>query len=593
MGYKLDCPDCGQSLSPKTVRRHSRMGCPGSKRRKNKLIRSAERTSIPDPPGTPTQPRKRQKNNLRAQHKSWPRSPSPSSGEDTRLRHPDFRLDSPGAGPSSQFPSSLLCSPIDTGDPLTTLYKEQPWLKGLSAEDIVRMRTQEEIAREGGFKLSPEDLLVAEALNYKVTVDATGYAYEAIPHAFPGRLNGFPDESEYTLLVAQLTGMKGVHIDCCINSCVAYTGPYLSRLECPCCGAFRYARDNRSHNGVQAPVRGKPLDHRYFSSPTDIALGLSADGVGPFKTRKRTCWPLVVFNYNLDPAIRHRLENLLCLGVIPGPNEPTELDTFLEPLVDELEQLASGVAAFDGAQMHPFCLRAHLLTCFGNMPAIAKMMCMKGVNGKHPCRACKITGICAAGSNKNYVPLSRPYAAHDEGPRSYNPLNLPRRTHVEFLREALHVKKSKTNAQEERRSQRTGINGLSSLVQLGSLDFPGSFPHDFMHVMFENLIPTLISLWTCSDKYSTFGSEDDNYILDKTVWSALCNACAQTGNTIPARFGCRVPNFATNRGEATSESTLLFATLLAPALLRRQFSDSATIATLLNSSHLSGSVARS
>ncbi|QRV80041.1 Transposase family Tnp2 protein [Ceratobasidium sp. AG-Ba] len=438
MGYKLDCPDCGQSLSPKTVRRHSRMGCPGSKRRKNKLIRSAERTvrlgyaphptaqhkgnkrpcpvspsPSPDPPGTPTQPRKRQKNNLRAQHKSWPRSPSPSSGEDTRLCHPDFRLDSPGAGPSSQFPSSLLCSPIDTGDPLTTLYKEQPWLKGLSAEDIVRMRTQEEIAREGGFKLSPEDLLVAEALNYKVTIDATGYAYEAIPHAFPGRLNGFPDESEYTLLVAQLTGMKG------------------------------------------------------------------------------------------------------------------------------------------------------------------------------------ITGIRAAGSNKNYVPLSRPYAAHDEGPRSYNPLNLPQRTHVEFLREALHVKKSKTNAQEERRSQRTGINGLSSLVQLGSLDFPGSFPHDFMHVMFENLIPTLISLWTCSDKYSTFGSEDDNYILDKTVWSALCNACAQTGNTIPARFGCRVPNFATNRGEATSESTLLFATLLAPALLRRQFSDSATITTLLNSSHLLGSVARS
>ncbi|QRV81791.1 Transposase family Tnp2 protein [Ceratobasidium sp. AG-Ba] len=658
--YTMKCPGCNNHLSPKTVRRHDRMGCPGSERRKNKLIRSAERTvrlgysprpsarregnkrlrsesprPSHDPPGTSTSSRKqRKKNNSHARRKSRSRSRSRSWSpppEDVRLRNPDFRLDSPGAGPSSRLPSPILCSPNNKNDPLATVYEAQPWLEGLSAEEIACMRTQEEIAKDGGFKLSPEDLLVAEAFNYKVTIDATGYAYEAIPHAFPGRLNGFPDESEYTSRIAQLTGMKGVRIDCCMNSCVAFTGPYAARLECPRCGAFRYKQDKRSQNGVRARrqflyipliprlvnmyrdpetarllgyrsqrqlrpdalsdifdgehyarllqqrvrVRGKPLNHRYFSSPTDVALGLSADGVGPFKTRKRTCWPLVIFNYNLNPAIRHRLENLLCLGVIPGPNEPTELDTFFEPLVDELEQLARGVPAFDGAQMRPFCLRAHLLACFGDMPAVAKMMCMKGVNGKHPCRACKIVGIRAAGSNTNYVPLSRPYAAHDEGPRLYDPLNLPRRTHIEFLRSALRVEKSKTNAQEERRSRKTGINGLSSLARLGSLDFPGSFPHDFMHVMFENLIPTLISLWTRSDKYSTFGSEDDNYLLDKTVWAALCNACAQSGNTIPARFGCRVPNFATNRGEATSESTLLFATLLAPALLRRQFSDSA------------------
>ncbi|KAG9126384.1 hypothetical protein FRC07_003631 [Ceratobasidium sp. 392] len=662
--YTLECPDCKKDLSRKTVRRHIRLGCPGSPHRMNKLFRSAHRavkhayTSCPaggrhhpkrkrptsprpQPLNLPGQsqssepPRKRHK---RKRRKSCSRSRSRScnrmelDGEDVRLRHPDFRLDSPGAGPSSRLPSPLPFFQADaTDDPLVALYEMQPWLRGLSEEDIARMRTQEDIAKDGGFQLSPDDLLLAEAFNYKVTLDATGCAFETLPYAFPGRLDGFPRESEYTTRILQLTGMKGTRIDCCINSCVAYTGPYKKRLECPRCGAFRYKRDKRSRTGVRSRrhflyipliprlinmyrdpttarllgfraqrrprpgalsdifdgqhyaellkrrvrVRGKPLDHHYFSSPTDVALGLSTDGVGPFKKRTKTCWPLVVFNYNLDPAIRHRLENLLCIGVIPGPNSPQELDTFLEPFIDELEELARGVAAFDGEHMRPFCLRAHLLACFGDMPAVAKMMCMKGVNGKRPCRACKIVGIRAADSNTHYVPLSRPYAAHDEGPQSYDPHNLPRRAHLEFLEDALHVEKAKTNAQEDRRSRRTGINGLSTLARLGSLDFPGSFPHDFMHVMFKNILPTLIALWTRSHKYKTFGNANDDYVFSKTVWSAIGKVCAQSGNTIPSRFGCRIPNLADHRSQVTSESMLLFATFLGPALLRRQFSKEA------------------
>ncbi|QRV97963.1 Transposase family Tnp2 protein [Ceratobasidium sp. AG-Ba] len=661
--YTIQCPECEKDLSRKTVRRHIRIGCPGSERRKNKLLRSVQRTiqqgyalrgvnrhhgkrprpTSPCPPSPePAEPiepakppRKRCKRNQQedwAQSKSQPRSRSLSPmDEDEPLRYPDFELDTPGAGPPPS-PSPVPPAPTDSiDDPLAAIYETQPWLKGLSADDIARMQAQEEIAKSGGFQLSPEDLLLAEAFNYRVTLDATGRAIETLPYAFPGRLDGFPKESEYTSRIIKLTGMKGVRIDCCVNSCIAYTGPYKNRIECPRCGAFRYKRDEWSPTGVRprrrflyipliprlvnmyrdpttarllgyrarrrprpqslsdifdgqyyaqlmqrrVKLRGRPLDHRYFSSPTDIALGLSTDGFGPFRTCEQSCWPLVIFNYNLDPTIRHRLENLLCLGVIPGPNEPQELDTFLEPLVDELEQLARGVAAFDGEHMRPFCLHAYLIACFGDMPAVAKMMCMKGVNGKHPCRACKIVGIRAAGSKTNYVPLFRPYAAHDEGPRLYDPLDLPRRTHLEFLCDALHVEKARTNAEENRRSRKTGINGLSTLARLGSLEFPRSFPHDFMHVMFENIIPTLISLWTRSEKYQDFGSADDDYLLDKSVWDALGKACAQSGNTIPARFGCRVPNLAKRRSEATSESMLLFATLLAPGLLRRQFNNEA------------------
>ncbi|CEL62957.1 hypothetical protein RSOLAG1IB_12611 [Rhizoctonia solani AG-1 IB] len=190
---------------------------------------------------------------------------------------------------------------------------------------------------------------------------------------------------------------------------------------------------------------GTRLDHRFFSNNTDIALGLSTDGVGPFKTRKQQCWPLILINYNLPPSIRTRLENILCLGVIPGPQSPKELNTFLEPLIDELEELAHGVPAFDAANRHPFLLHAYLIAAFGDMPAVAKMMEMKGHNGKLPCRACKIRGVRARHGphpNTNYVPLSQPFNDEPHATRRYDPQDLPLRTHAEYLKQAMWVEEA-------------------------------------------------------------------------------------------------------------------------------------------------------
>ena len=37
----------------------------------------------------------------------------------------------------------------------------------------------------------------------------------------------------------------------------------------------------------------------YFSDECNIALGLSTDGFAPFKKCDKTCWPVILFNYNL------------------------------------------------------------------------------------------------------------------------------------------------------------------------------------------------------------------------------------------------------------------------------------------------------
>ncbi|KAF8600272.1 hypothetical protein BDV93DRAFT_426295, partial [Ceratobasidium sp. AG-I] len=216
-----------------------------------------------------------------------------------------------------------------------------------------------------------------------------------------------------------------------------------------------------------------------------------------------------------------------------------------------------------------FCLRAYLIACFGDMPAVAKLMCMKGHGAKVPCRACRIRGVrdVASTNTKYYAPLARSFA---NNPDPIRPLDLPRRTHQEYIQQASDVEFSHNDAEEERRATRFGINGLSPLAHLLSIEFPGSFPHDFMHLIFENVIPTLLELWTRSKKYSAFGSGREDYILSKADWESIGAACHASGDTIPSAFGCRVPNLSDNSRRVTAEAKMIFTTLLAPALLHKK-----------------------
>ncbi|EJU02096.1 hypothetical protein DACRYDRAFT_51697, partial [Dacryopinax primogenitus] len=137
--------------------------------------------------------------------------------------------------------------------------------------------------------------------------------------------------------------------NCCINSCVAYTGVLSKETFCPHCSKpylkpngqaccqyaylplipqlqAQYAQEDQaklltSYQGWQnanAPVMTnifqelcqcyikvsrKTLPSKYFNSPRDLALGLLTDGFAPFKGPCSTAWPTIIFNYNLPPMI--------------------------------------------------------------------------------------------------------------------------------------------------------------------------------------------------------------------------------------------------------------------------------------------------
>ena len=163
--------------------------------------------------------------------------------------------------------------------------------------------------------------------------------------------------------------------------------------------------DSRHYQSLLNTIVPADMDHPFFhfSDERDIALGLSTDGFAPFKQCDKTCWPVIIFNYNLPPDIHFQKKYCIHLFTIPGPKKPWDWDSFCWPLVQEFIQLEISVKAFDVISQSIFLLHAYLILAFGDIPAVALIMHMKGQNGLSPCQTCNIKGISI--SHTYYVPL--------------------------------------------------------------------------------------------------------------------------------------------------------------------------------------------
>ena len=240
------------------------------------------------------------------------------------------------------------------------------------------------------------------------------------------------------------------------------------------------------------------------------------------------------------------------------------MDSFLYPLYHELERLAKGITTLDLCSKELFLLRVFLILIFGDMPAIAKVMWMKGHNGYRPCRCCEIHGILNPFGRVYYVPLQRP----DED-NSYDAGALPMRTHERFLNQAEEVITASTTTEENRLSMTYGIKGVPLLSLLSTLILPLSFPLDIMHLIFENLVPNLIAHYTGNFKELDDGAED--YIIPEHIWVEICEIAAASGDTIPSQFGARMPNLEKERSRMTAEAWSFWVLYIGPIVLRNRF----------------------
>lgn len=463
--------------------------------------------------------------------------------------------------------------------------------------------------------MGESDLSILRVYTLKVENHLTEATFNKFPKAFP---NGPHDSLKMTKKrVQSLSGFQPIRYSCCINSCVCFVGPYKDLVECPNpnCKEARYKADGKPRKyfdylpliprlramSANIALVGKmtyrakhihkpgvikdvfdgshyrsllnttvPTDAGhpffFFSDPRDIALGLSTDGFAPFKRRDKTCWPIILFNYNLPPEIRFLKKYCIHVGTVPGPKKPWDWDSFCWALAEELIQLEIGVQAFDPISQSLFLLHAYLILAFGDIPAMALIMRMKGQNGLSPCRICDIKGVSI--SRTHYVPLQRDKIP-GANPPQYDASSLPLRTHKEFLEQGRAVETAPTNLAREELAKRYGIKGIPVLSSLSSLSFPSSFPFDFMHLIWENLIPNLILFWT--GEFKDLNHLDKGYVIEPHIWKELGEITAACGATIPAAFGASVPNIATQQSQMTSEKYANWTLYIAPIVLRGRF----------------------
>ncbi|KAH9174053.1 hypothetical protein EDB89DRAFT_1849365, partial [Lactarius sanguifluus] len=109
-------------------------------------------------------------------------------------------------------------------------------ISGLSAEALDRLRS---LSRDQPAQLIDEDSRYAIDLYLANPSEAT---YEANRAASLRRHPNTSLQSYYKTkrLIAELTGIESIVHDMCINSCIAYTGPFSELDSCPTCSEARY-----------------------------------------------------------------------------------------------------------------------------------------------------------------------------------------------------------------------------------------------------------------------------------------------------------------------------------------------------------------
>ena len=263
--------------------------------------------------------------------------------------------------------------------------------------------------------------------------------------------------------VSDLSGVVTVKDDMCVNSHVAFTGPFARLEQCPRCGESRYdqAKLAKSRGKKKVPRKvvttfpiGPQLQARWKSPEMahkmqyrrhktqdilrardqgedyvyddvfcgsdylnavedgrikdyDTVVMLSIDGAQLYRNKKSDCWIYIWIILNLAPDQRYKIRNILPGGIIPGPNNPKHLDSFLFPGLAHLSALQNeGLRIWDGYNRMAAISYIFLLLVLADAIAMAQLTGSVGHHGRKGCRIlCELFGRNKPGGPHYYPAL--------------------------------------------------------------------------------------------------------------------------------------------------------------------------------------------
>ena len=257
--------------------------------------------------------------------------------------------------------------------------------------------------------------------------------------------------------------------------------------------------DGRMWQHFQYDSAGRP----FLAKPFNYLLMLNCDWFQPFKHTRFSVGVLYISIENLPRELRFKRENILIVGIIPGPSEPSmNINSYLEPLIDELLLLWDGITVTINGKKEK--IRAALSCIACDVPAARKVGGFIGHKGKRGCSRClKEFKVESFGDYPDYSGFKK----CDWEPRTH----------------ALHVwygLKHKNAETEDERKQIESEHGarFSSLFRLPYYNAISSCIIDPMHCLFLGIAKKVFKIWLSNDIIS----EDQLVHIQKRVDEFRC-----------------------------------------------------------------------
>ena len=111
----------------------------------------------------------------------------------------------------------------------------------------------------------------------------------------------------------------------------------------------------------------------YFSNSKNLGFIMNVDWFQPFKNSDYSLGIIYLAIINLPREERFKWQNIIVCGVIPGPAEPKlNINSYLEPIVDELEIGWNGILLKDGGLLQKSLYKFALVCLSSDIPATRK-----------------------------------------------------------------------------------------------------------------------------------------------------------------------------------------------------------------------------
>ena len=81
-------------------------------------------------------------------------------------------------------------------------------------------------------------------------------------------------------------------------------------------------------------------------------MGIALDGVNTFSIQniQYSVWLVIVINYNIPPYMSIKKQHMMLTLLVPGKFQVKNMDTYLQPLIEECKSLWNGVVMHDISQ---------------------------------------------------------------------------------------------------------------------------------------------------------------------------------------------------------------------------------------------------